>query len=712
MADTGQMTEFQRRGLRLLLFLVAIHTLPVIWLTPVVGGTAPTVALLAFGFASLFTFESEGIGLGLMVLIPGLIYTGLAWLLAWLFTSGLARLNRFFQLLLTGFAVVGPLLTVYFPIYIAGGHSSSSSANLFELFSGYLSQTVMTSYWIAFNVTMALLYSGQFLTSHSPQFALAERWGGRVLKLAVLTLAGIIVYSNYAIVVCRPLAELGNDSAQLCVARSSSLQARYWYERAAADGNTEATLWLIENTPNRSVRLEWLTRGAEAGDPAIQFQLAEHLQRYGGQAAEAAAAEADADRWLEASAGGNYGPAQMQLAERLTREVLSGESRDLLRRHNELVESAAANGSQLARLRLAEYYTRGSMGYPADLEQARAYYEQLLSADDAEVVERAYGMNRKAYEAKLRQLDAWRDGLQADDPDATLELARLYLKSPMPGPGVHALGMELFEGVATEDTAARQELILMLRTGTDGADKDLAAAREWLLTAARAGDVEAMDRVASNYLKGSEGFAVDYPEARRWIEALIDHYRQSADADSDTHIASLERHLKYIDRLDEMAGGSLLGERELETLAQNTDAESHYAYALQLLAGHGSKRRDEAVSSLQQAAELGHAEAAWRLVEIYERGFQTEINPTAARRELERAAQLHHFYATRELASRYEYGKKGYSQDLPQAIAMYETALAAGRDNRYGWNLDPENYNHYRWLESRLRQAKLKLAAL
>ena len=89
MADTGQMTEFQRRGLRLLLLLVAIHTLPVIWLTPVVGGTAPTVALLAFGFASLFTFDSEGIGLGLMVLIPALIYTGLAWLLAWLLAKGL-----------------------------------------------------------------------------------------------------------------------------------------------------------------------------------------------------------------------------------------------------------------------------------------------------------------------------------------------------------------------------------------------------------------------------------------------------------------------------------------------------------------------------------------------------------------------------------------------------------------------------------------------
>ena len=49
--------------------------------------------------------------------------------------------------------------------------------------------------------------------------------------------------------------------------------------------------------------------------------------------------------------------------------------------------------------------------------------------------------------------------------------------------------------------------------------------------------------------------------------------------------------------------------------------------------------------------------------------------------------------------------------DLPRAIALYEGALAAGHDNRYGWNLDPNTFNHFRWLESRLRQARLKLDA-
>jgi len=707
MAEAQQTGGFQRRSLRLLLLLIIVHTAPVIWITPVVGGTAPIVALLAFGFASLFTFDSEGVALGLMVLIPALIYTGLAWLLAWLSGKALTRLPRVLRLVLTGVVVVAPLLSVYFPIYTGGGHSSSSSTNLPGLFSGYLSPAVSVTYWIAFHVMVAMLYAGQFLTEFSPRLDFSERWGRPALKLTAMTLAAAIVYGNYANVICRPLAELGSSGAALCVAKSGRVQARYWYERAAADGNTEATIWLIENTPDRGIRLKWLTRGAQAGDPVIQYQLARHLRRHGGPGSEE-----EAHQWLESSAAGNYGPAQQQVVERLTEEVLRSRSRDLLIKRNGLLEKAAENGSQLARLRLAEHYARGSMGYPADMKQARTYYQALLASGETTVQETAFAMNRDSYETRLQQLDALQAGLDAGNPEAILELARLYLKSPLPGPGVRELGMQLFEDIAANDMDARQELIVMLRTGSDGADKDPAAARKWLLMAAQAGEVAAMDRVASNYLGGSEGFPVDYPEARAWIEALVDHYQQLDAADAERRLAALENHLKYIDRLEQMAGGSLLGQTDLETLAQNADADSQFQYALQLLAGHGAERRAEAVSRLQTAAELGHAEAAWRLVEIYERGFPAEINPTAARRELERAAQLHHFYATRELAARYEYGNKGFQQNLPQAINMYISALAAGHDNRYGWDLDPDNYNHYRWLESRLRQARLKLAAL
>ncbi len=90
------------------------------------------------------------------------------------------------------------------------------------------------------------------------------------------------------------------------------------------------------------------------------------------------------------------------------------------------------------------------------------------------------------------------------------------------------------------------------------------------------------------------------------------------------------------------------------------------------------------------------------------RGFPQEIDRDAALRYLQLAVTNHHFAATRELAVSYEKGKRGLVVDLPRAIELYEAGLAAGHDNRHGWNLDPDNFNHFKWLESRLRQTRLK----
>jgi TPR repeat protein len=281
----------------------------------------------------------------------------------------------------------------------------------------------------------------------------------------------------------------------------------------------------------------------------------------------------------------------------------------------------------------------------------------------------------------------------------------------MPGPGVEARGLELLRRLADAgDEEARDELILVLRTGDRGVGGDLAAARTWLIRAAEAGDPEAMERVASNSMSGREGFPVDYPEAQRWFRALIEHHAAGDEA-ARSQVPRLERELAHIDRLAEQAGGPLLGERELIELGRATDAESRYRYALQLLAGHGPERRAEALTRLREAARQGHGGASWRLFHVYERGFSDETDPASALEQLQLAAANHHFDAIRELGLTYEHGKRGLAADLPRAIALYESALAAGRDNRYGWNLDPRNYDHFAWVESRLRQARLKLAA-
>ena len=690
---------------RLLMWLTIIHTVPVLWLTPVVGGTAPIAALLAFGVASLFSFDRGGIALGFMVGIPGLIYAAIAWLVVWLVDKLLRRVRRATMLAAVFTLCVVPLVLAYFPIYVAGGHSSTSQSDIFGFFDGYVSTEAFLTYWIALHVVLLLLFAYLFVKPASFVYNIVLR----VAKPAVVTFTalgiGVIVYNNFTVVICRPLAELGSNVAQVCVARAGGPQQRYWYERAGRDGDAQALAWLVENTRNRSRRLEWARIGAEQGNPAAQFAMYEHLQ-------SDAAMQVQAREWLRKAAEGDLAPAQIAWSEVLVADVYrSGSQADLVA-SNAWLERAVAQGSRFATVRLAQHLTRGSMGFPIDQRRARSLYLQLLQTGPVTQHERMWKMNEAAYQAQIKALDRWTAGLAANDPQVLRELADLYLRSQYPGPGVRERGRTLLEQVAASDQDARDDLIVGLRTGSGGLSKDVDAARDWLLEAAHSGGLEAMHRVVRNYMDGREGFAVDYPKARHWLGLLEGAYQTSSDADASRRLAQVRRDLKYIDRLDGIAGAPLLGPTQLTALSQRNDADSHYRFALQLLAGHDAARRAEAIDRLRKASDLGHGNASWRLVEIYERGFPDEINATSARRELQRAVAQHHFGATRELASRYEYGKKGYAQDLPTAIAMYEAALAAGRDNRYGWDLDPDNYNHFRWLESRLRQARGKLARL
>jgi hypothetical protein len=83
--------SFHEHSTRLLLLLTIIHTIPVVWLTPVAGGTAPIGALLAFG---------------------------IAWGLAWMLAKLVMRLPKFARLSLLTIAVFVPLATLYYPILV------------------------------------------------------------------------------------------------------------------------------------------------------------------------------------------------------------------------------------------------------------------------------------------------------------------------------------------------------------------------------------------------------------------------------------------------------------------------------------------------------------------------------------------------------------------------------------------------------------------
>lgn len=704
---TDPKPAFQERCARWLLLLTLLHTVPVIWIIPVAGGTAPTVALLGIGVAGLATLEHEGLAMGLMALVPGLLYTAIGWALSWIVGKISLRASRPLRAGVLVCLTLGLLAAVHFPIYIAGGHNSSSSADLVGLFGAAIGASTLWTYWVALHCVLAALFAGALLPNDHALVAYAGRFGRPLLAAAGTLTFGVVVYHNHALFLCRPFAELGFGRAQVCVAKSAGRDQRYWYERAAADGDTEAIAWLIDKTPNRTTRMKWLRKGAEEGDAASQFALYRFLIRTQGSEATA-----EAERWLDLSAKGDHAPAQMELVERMTKELYRSKSKEQLARRNVWLGRAAELGSRTAMLRLAQHYSDGSMGYPADFARARSFYQELLVAESTTEYEVAFGFDASSYRERVAELDAWETGLDEHDPAVMRLVAKRLLRSQLPGPGVRDRGTALMEQLAEAgDDEVRADLIVMLRTGSGGVDQDVDAAMKWLIDAAEDGDAVAMGRLANNYMSGREGFSVDYPKARHWIDAQLVLYEGSEERDARARLQKLKQDLKYIDRLGGYAGSAMLGSEDLEKLAQRSDAQSRYEHAVQLLVGHGSERRAEAIAGLAKAAEMGHGEAAWRLFQIYDRGFPQEIDKAAALAQLELAVANHHFYATRQLAENYENGKRGLPVDLPKAIALYEGALEAGHDNRYGWNLDPDDFNHYRWLESRLRQARMKLDA-
>lgn len=703
MMATHTNLRFQEGCARWLLLLTLVHTVPVLWLTPATAAMAPTVVLLAYGLASLFSFSREGSALGLMALAPALIYSAIAWVIAWVLGKLLMRARHGGPWLLAA-VTIAMLSAVYLPIYGSGGHGAWRSSNLPNLFEGAIGWDILLRYWIPLHAVLAALFAGYAVRADHPWLPLARRWARPALVTTGLCGMVAISYQKYDVLFCRPFAELGVERAQLCVARTATRDQRYWYERAADHGDPEALAWLIANTPNRATRLDWLRKGAENDDSASQFALYEFLLHTPGPDAQQ-----EAELWLQRAAEGGSGDARFEMAERISKVVYRTGSEDRLAERTKWLDSAAELGSRGARHRLAQHYTDGGMGYPVDFERARGYYRQLIADHELSGHETRYGLSINGYQQRLAELGAWEKGLEDGDTAMMKAMATRYLRSQHPGPGVRDRGQALMERLAEDgDNDARDALIVSLRTGSGGLTKDTHAARDWLLQAAQSGDTAAMQRVASNYMNGREGFPLDYPESRRWIEVQIAALTGNDDRAAQARLRSLNNDLRYIEKLGARAGGEMLGETELERLGQRTDATSRFEHAMQLFVGHGSSRRAEAIAESNEAANAGHGEAAWQLFQVYEHGFSEEVDPDAAWRSLELAVANHHFDATRELAMSYEYGKR-VAVDLPRAIEIYEGALAAGHDNRYGWNLDPGTFNHYKWLESRLRQARMKL---
>jgi len=125
----------------------------------------------------MLTFEREGIALGLMALLPGLLYTALKWVLAWMLGKMSIHASRPVRAVLLACVTIGLLLVVHLPVYVVGGHGPSSSSDLFTLFGDAIGQTVVLRYWIALHAVLASLFVGALLRDHNAFIAHPVRWG-------------------------------------------------------------------------------------------------------------------------------------------------------------------------------------------------------------------------------------------------------------------------------------------------------------------------------------------------------------------------------------------------------------------------------------------------------------------------------------------------------------------------------------------------------
>ncbi|MEZ5824723.1 MAG: tetratricopeptide repeat protein [Geminicoccaceae bacterium] len=186
--------------------------------------------------------------------------------------------------------------------------------------------------------------------------------------------------------------------------------------------------------------------------------------------------------------------------------------------------------------------------------------------------------------------------------------------------------------------AAQIALADMLRDGRGG-KPDAKSAAEWFLSAARAGDPEAMREMGRIYAEGN-GFERDVAEAGRWFAAA----------------------------------------------AEAGDEPSRYELAM-LVLQEGSGSEAEAVTALKDAARNGYLPAQLELADRYRTGRAVPLDPGEARRwygiaatALEIEADAGDQSAMNKLADLYRDGR-GVPRDGERAARIYTELAAAGRDS-------------------------------
>ncbi len=698
-----------RSATRWFLFLSFYQLLPVIWYMAVAGGLAPGSFLFAAGVASLFSGDSDGFAMAAILLAPALLGGLVFYLAAWLLAALIGKLRRPLARTLVLLGLFSAcLIAAMQPIFISGGHSSSSAYSLFDFAKVLGEFRVPASWTIGYFSAQGLLLLGlliyQQLVADRPASSVGKYLSRRRLRRRLIAGSLVVLlltlgWTHRTLLFVKPLADLGFASAQYHLAmvlKEESIQ-RYgrpagyqdWLIRAAEQGHLKAAQELVLHPRNREEKLRWLTVAAEGGMADAQYQLYNELRK----AAPGVESGSSAADWLRAAADNGQAEAQFELG----RAYLRANPALTLAKDPELArswwEQAAENGHGKALTELAWRYEKGADGFPRAPQRAIELYRQSAAGNQTGNSGLQQSVSMAADQlARAERLADFEARLAAGDPQAQVKLGRELLQVANATPDTRGEGLALLEQAAGQGEAELQyELGGIFLFGRHGFEIDLPRGRSWWDQALAQNHLKTMEYVAPAYQDGRFGYPVDLLKSKALVSKLVEAYRDGVYgvAPDPARARRWSDELKYFARLFELAGGDYQSPVDLQGKAEAGDPRSQYQLGRQMLVSGPVEQRRQGLLWIERAAKQGDAEAQYRLVTYFESQAGIMRNdPARGLALLSAAAQQNHLPAMGTLALAYEKGRYGLTRDLEQAQQWYQRLLQAYDENSYQGEID------------------------
>jgi TPR repeat protein len=678
----------------------------------VVAGLAPASFLFAAGVAGLFNTDFDSLPMAVLFLAPALI-SGLVFVLfAYLLAAGIGRLKKPVAVTLSLVLILAICIGIALnPVYISGGHGGTHHFSLLG-FLDILGQfripiAASVSYFICLTLLLVVLLIYQHTPQSFPVLPLSRERRRRLLRRSMV--GGLIVaivllgWVHRALFFLKPLADMGIASAQYHLALSLqkkpgyhpglSADSRNYLERAAEQGHIKAAMMLARSPRNAEDKLRWLAVAAEGGIAEAHYEL----YRYMLKSSVADYKSRSAMDWLQSAAESGFAGAQYELG----RLLIHGDRALGIEKNNKKArqwwEKAAANAHGRAMGELAWRYNQAADGFPWDPARATALLEKMADG----YRQGRYGLPQNQQMASGRQqraeeIHALEERIAQGDPEALATIGRKLFRSQ----SARAQAVALLEKAAIQgDAQIQYELGDIYLSGRNGIARDLEKGRQWWDRALAQQHVKTMEMVVPAYQNGRFGYPVDLLKSKALVELLVEAYRDG--------VYGVERntqkerywtgHLKYFDRLFDMAGGSYLPLDDLRRQATAGDLNAQYQLGRQMLVAGPADERKKGLQWIERSAEGGYAEAQYRLVIYYEN--QTHImrdNPSRGVAFLQAAAEQNHLRAMGTLALAYEKGRYRLTKDYGRSQMWYQNLLQIYDSGQYIGDVDDKFINSQR----------------